>query len=160
MPEYHPTESEAERLQPIGFVTLTDGMERTLYGASEQVESEQRRASEAADPVTVPTTTSSGEGLIYEGDMPSLEELLNSHAVLYTVLEGFERDSRGATAYESRAWIFLVAVAFVWGFLTALALALPDFWLHPATAIFGCLGTLVLLITLLTHLRERGRSSW
>jgi len=160
MPEYHPSESEAERSQPIGFVALADGTERTLYGASERGESEQRRTSEAAGPVTVPTTTSSGEGLIYEGDMPSLEELLRSHAVLYTVLEEFDQDSPAGTSYESRAWIFLLAVAFVWGFITALSLALPDFWLHPATAIFGCLGTLVLVVTLLAHLRERDRSSW
>lgn len=58
---------------------------------------------------------------------------------------------------EARAWLLIVPLTFGWAAFTVSAFALPDFPLQPATAIFGCLGILVLVATLRSYIQERRR---
>ena len=110
--------------------------------------------SDANAPETVPTTgeelespeertresVASGGTLIFSTEMPSLEELLEQNRVAYTVLER----TTFLDAVERRVWMFLFALALVWGALTGLSLAIDDFLLHPATTLFGWLALVVL----------------
>jgi hypothetical protein len=146
-----------EPLEPIGFVALGEGSSRTLYGAAEGTEPDSYTPSPGIgkeDSLGQANTTPSGEGLLYSGAMPSLEELLQRHQVAYTVLESRTHERIIIGSYALGVWTLLVLLGLVWGILTALAFVLNDFWLEPATAVFGCLGTVVLVITLVVHQRH------
>lgn len=41
---------------------------------------------------------------------------------------------------ERLVWSMLTVFALTWGVLTGLAFGCDDYFLHPATAVYGCLG--------------------
>jgi len=148
----------------IGLLGTTEGVEAPVYRplAPEELTSSRDPssslmpgASSSIVPGAGPTTSPSGQAVLYEADMLSLEELLNRHRVAYTI---FERDvSRNPSLPERRAWMFLLALSFTWGLLTAWALMSEGFLIQPATALFGCLAIIVLVVTLVVESRPNRR---
>jgi hypothetical protein len=143
----------SEGLQAIGFVESTEGVEMTLYRPLTIGEEKEGRRSPFAPGLesSFSPTAPSGQAVLYEGDMPSLEELLNRQRVAYAVLERGPSGVSTVMVAERRVWIALTSVAFVWGILTAASLVAYDFFLHPATALFGCCALVVLAVTVTVH---------
>lgn len=73
-------------------------------------------------------------------------------------LDDFEREVRKDQAHRMQRadviWIFVVALALVWGFLSGLAFG-RDSWLNPVTALFGMLGIGVITASLYLQRKER-----
>jgi hypothetical protein len=143
----------------IGLVGTTEGVEASLYRPSAPDElTNSRDPSSPITPRLPPSTSPSGQAVLYEADMLSLEELLNRHRVAYTILERVPSRSRlSRMAAERRVWIFLLALTFMWGMLTASALTSSAFLIHPATALFGCLAIIVLVVSLVVQSRSDRR---
>jgi len=93
------------------------------------------------------TLPSGGIVVFDDVNMPSIIELLEQQEFAYSILEvaGTPMARR-----ERRAWVLLVALAFIWGGLTVASFTSTSALLHPVTATMGllCIAVLVLVVVL------------
>ena len=138
MPDSTP---DARRLVGVsaGFLALSEGVTVPLLTTSSGPRTETAGESESSTPSGAPS-------VIFEGEMPSLQELLEQNRVAYAFLELDASDSRFSST-ESLVWTVLVGLAIVWGGVVGLAFASDDFLVGPTTAIFGILAISTLVLT-------------
>lgn len=154
-------ETTSTDMEPVGFVGLATGSTSTLF-VRESFEpksnlnpSASTFGSGAFGRSAFGMSEPEPEGVMFRGSMPDLEDLLKRHRIAYSVLERTTTPASAPSLRESRAWVALSLFASFWAFNMALAWVLPSFWLNPPTAIFGLLGSLVLIATAAVHSSSR-----
>jgi hypothetical protein len=145
VPEFTTTSSQ----EAVGLVGLTSGETLPLTP----------RRSESAEVISlyhVPVAPSVAResGVIFETEMPSLEELLRRNQVAYTILSRVPTRDRVAQT-ERRVWTFLAVLALTWGLIAGASFWIEGFPLTPGAAIFGGLAIIGLVVTVRFYSRQR-----